>query len=125
MADNASTNDTLCREIEEYLEEEERIKWDAFARRLRCSGHIINLSVQAFLFQAVFTEDDLQSYDRNEAAGREINIEAQRVRFRLLGPLGKLHNIVVHIRGSALRTKEWIDLAKRMLPLDNRIRWNC
>ena len=26
MADNASTNDTLCQEIEEYLEEEERIK---------------------------------------------------------------------------------------------------
>ena len=31
MANNASTNNTLCQEIEEYLEEEERIKWDAIS----------------------------------------------------------------------------------------------
>ena len=46
------------------------------------------------------------------------------MRFRLLGLLGKLHNIVIYIRGSALRIKEWINLAKRMLPLNNRTRWN-
>ena len=44
--------------------------------------------------------------------------------FRTMGQLGKLHNIVVHIRRSAGRTKEFKDLAKRIIPLDNRTKWN-
>ena len=41
-----------------------------------------------------------------------------------MGPLGKLYNIIVHIRGSAGRTKEFKDLAGRMIPQGNRTRWN-
>jgi len=41
-----------------------------------------------------------------------------------MGPLGKLHNIIIHIRSSAGRTKEFRDLAGRIIPLDNRTRWN-
>ena len=47
-----------------------------------------------------------------------------RRKFRLLGPLGKLHNIIVNIRSSGSCTKEFVDLAGRMVPLDNRTRWN-
>jgi hypothetical protein len=41
-----------------------------------------------------------------------------------MGPLGQAHNIVVHIRGSAGRTEEFRTLAKRLIPMDNRTRWN-
>ena len=42
----------------------------------------------------------------------------------VMGPLGKLHNIVMHIRSSAGRTKEFENLAERIIPLDNRTRRN-
>ena len=50
--------------------------------------------------------------------------ERRRVKFRLLGPLGKAHNIVAHIRKSPARTAKWIGLATRIIPMDNRTRWN-
>jgi hypothetical protein len=53
----------------------------------------------------------------------EFGDEAKR-KFRLLGPLGKLHNIIVHIRGSPSRTAEFLHLASRMIPFDNHTRWN-
>jgi hypothetical protein len=49
-------------------------------------------------------------------------VRAATIRF--IGLMGKLDDIVVHIRGSGLRTKEFIDKAQRMIPLDNRTRWN-
>jgi len=45
------------------LLEEEDIKWDASRWRVRCTGHIINLAVQAFLFQNVIEIEELESYD--------------------------------------------------------------
>jgi hypothetical protein len=42
----------------------------------------------------------------------------------MLGPLGQGHNIVVHIRASPGRTEEFRRLAGRLIPLDNRTRWN-
>ncbi len=41
-----------------------------------------------------------------------------------MGPLGKLHNVIVHFRASASRTKEFEALVGRRVPLDNRTRWN-
>jgi hypothetical protein len=72
----------------------------------------------------VIKQEELKSYDDQERSGEPTDEEAQKVRFRLLGPLGQGHNIVVHIRGSPSRTEEFIDLAKRMIPMDNRTRWN-
>jgi hypothetical protein len=40
-----------------------------------------------------------------------------------MGPLGQLHNIIVHIRGSPTLTQEFQALAGRMVPLDSRTRW--
>jgi hypothetical protein len=42
----------------------------------------------------------------------------------VMGPMGKLHNIVIHIRSSANRTTWFKDRAKKIIPLDNRTRWN-
>ena len=38
--------------------------------------------------------------------------------------MGKLHNLVIHIRASASRTAEFVESASRRIPLDNRTRWN-
>ena len=87
-------------------------------------GHIINLVIQAFLFANQISLESLNSYDEQEQA-RVFNVtEAIRAQFRLIGPLGQAHNIVVHIRGLAGRTEEFRTLANRLIPMDNRTRWN-
>ena len=120
ICDNATSNDTLCRTISDHLYTEEKIDWNSAYRRIRCIGHIINLAVQAFLFQNLIEMDELESYDHQE----ESNRQEERMKFQRMGPLGKLHNIVVHIQGSSSRTKEFKEYAHRMIPLDNRTRWN-
>ena len=124
IGDNSSTNDVLCRTIEDYLKEYEDIEWNSMFQRIRCTGHIINLAVQAFLFKSLIETDQLEAYDQEEENGDKGDEEKRRLVFRLLGPLGKLHNLVKDIRGSASRTKEFKDMAKRIVPLDNRTRWN-
>jgi len=41
-----------------------------------------------------------------------------------MGQLRKFYNIIVYIRRSVGRTKEFKDLAGRMISLDNCTRWN-
>lgn len=135
IGDNASTNGTLCRTIYDYFSEELFMVWDYEANQIRCIGHIINLIVQAFLFGQL-EEEELEAYDREETERSEINVEAeqqqhvrqraqqqQRVR-QQMSSLGKLHNIVVHIRSSASRTKQFVKESGGRIPLDNRTRWN-
>jgi hypothetical protein len=122
VADNSGTNDTLCQEIEAYLLNTENLVWESSQWRLRCLGHIINLAVQAFLFHNVIRMEEMELYDESEES-EELGDEMKQ-KFRLLGPLGKLHNIIVNIRSSPGRTAEFLKLASRMIPLDNRTRWN-
>jgi hypothetical protein len=68
--------------------------------------------------------EELESYDKQDQSEEFIDKEARRIKFRLLGPLGQAHNIVVHIRGSPGRIEEFKTLASRMIPMDNHIRWN-
>jgi hypothetical protein len=124
VADNAALNNTLYEIIESYMLRTENREWKAKHWRIRCSGHIINLAVQAFLFANVIEMDELESYDDKERQGDIGDEEARRTRFRLMGPLGKIHNIVVYIRGSTTRATEFVELAGRLIPLDNRTRWN-
>ena len=124
IADNSSTNDTLCRSISQYLFEKENINWNPLHQRIRCQGHIINLIVQAFLFNSTQVEQ-IESY--NNGIEEELDRKEQEQKeqeFRAMGALGKLHNIIVHTRSSASRTKEFRSLANRMIPLDNCTRWN-
>ena len=41
-----------------------------------------------------------------------------------MGPLSKMHNIIVYIRGSTTHIAEFLELVGRRIPLDNRTRWN-
>ncbi|KAJ6436675.1 hypothetical protein O9K51_10794 [Purpureocillium lavendulum] len=117
IGDNASSNDKLCRLISSALQKES-ISWDATVNRIRCSGHVINLAVKAFLFQEIEHEERQIKDPEHEIS------PARKDSFRSLGPLGQLHNIVVHIRGSSARLREFIKLAGRAVPLDNYTRWN-
>jgi hypothetical protein len=63
-------------------------------------------------------------YDEKERRGEIRDKEESRVVFWLLGPLSQLYNIIVHIRGSSSRIKEFVELVGRMIPLDNCTRWN-
>ena len=48
----------------------------------------------------------------------------QRAAFWAMGPLKKLHNIIIHIHNSASHIKEFKDIAGRMILLNNQIKWN-
>jgi len=88
-------------------------------------GHIINLAVQSFLFHNAINTEELQSYDEMEKRGEQLSGKEETVqKFRLLGPLGKLHNILVYSRSTTALVKEFLELAERLIPLDNRTRWN-
>jgi hypothetical protein len=121
VADNASLNNTLCQVIKTYMLAKEDQLWDAKHWRVCCSGHIINLAVQAFLFANVIEIKKLQSYDNKDEKG-EGDEEARNVKFRLMGPLGKIHNIVIYIQGLTARIAEFVKLARRRIPLNNRTR---
>jgi hypothetical protein len=66
--------------------------------------------------------EEMESYNELEES-RELGDETKR-KFQLLRPLSKLYNIIVNIRGSAIRTAEFLELAERMIPLNNSTRWN-
>jgi hypothetical protein len=90
--------------------------------QIRCISYIINLVVQAFLFSDVIKIEELELYDEQEQSRDPIDKEAKRIKFRLLGPLGQAHNIIVYICRSSSRTAEFKELIGRIIPIDNRTR---
>ena len=63
-------------------------------------------------------------YEEEEVNRELIDKEVKEAKFRLLGPLGKAHNIVVHICSSGGCVEQFRKLAGRMIPIDNHTRWN-
>ena len=109
--------------IETHMMEKHRKKWLAKHLWIRCIGYIINLVVQAFLFSDLVDMDELESYDEVEEKDEDFEEqEAIRAKFRLLGPLGKGHNILVHMRNSSGHIDYFRSLVGRMIPMDNRTR---
>jgi hypothetical protein len=87
-------------------------------------GYIINLAIQAFLFHDSIEIEELESYDELEKTGELSGKEEIARKFQLLRPLSKLHNILVYIPSTTALVQEFLDLVRRMIPLDNRMRWN-
>jgi len=85
---------------------------------------LLTSTVQAFLFLDLVDIEELESYDEEEANRELTDKEAKKAKFKLLGPLGKAHNIVVHMRSSSGRAEQFKKLAGRMILIDNRTRWN-
>jgi hypothetical protein len=116
-ADNATNNDTALAALAL------RVDIDPIASRLRCAGHIFNLVCTAVLF-GVPDKDDLddaqydfsQSQDDDSTSGTQAvatfeaiiahgSDEAQHQAWQRRGPIGKLHNLVISIKGSSSKRK--------------------
>lgn len=128
--DNHGSNDKLCRFLAEHLGTES-VEWDARQQRIRCHGHVINLAVQAFLFMDTkeAVEAGLEQIEQgDEVASGSDFIEGfkahQALGWRRLGPLGKVHNTVIHMRANDYRWNLFKTHAGRALALDNDTRWN-
>ena len=120
--------------------------FDLVASRTRCAGHIINLSLQAFLFvsskralEAAIKEAQDEANDVTIADALQDRIHsgsayqrsyskpkgrADAAGWRSVGPLGKLHNIAVFSCSSAIHNNAWDDVAGKALGLNNVTRWN-
>ena len=59
--------------------------------------------------------------DEAELSKKEKKTRATNIR-NTMGIMGKLHNIIVHIRASANCTQHFIKLAGKRIPLDNHTR---
>lgn len=99
VMDNVGSNDQLVVAIADSLSEEGTI-YNANHRRLRYNGHIINLAVKAFLFGQVVTDYELPESSIDTPTSLQLK------QWRKMGPLGKLHNIIVWIMGSPQRCEE-------------------
>ncbi|KAJ6436282.1 transposase-like protein [Purpureocillium lavendulum] len=143
--DNDTKNDTCLRHLAVELSQESGLTFDPASSRTRCTGHIINLSLQAFLFatsegalQAAMeqAQDEASDVTVAEALHDQIHsslrqpAHSKRKRrndtagWRSIGALGKLHNIAVFIRNSTVRNDAWDDIAGKALGIDNITRWN-
>ena len=108
VLDNASSNDTCVSEILKELDIDDTKK----RRRLRCLGHIINLSAKVFLFginadafeREVVNDEQINIEDENE---REKEQEKRLKKWRVKGPIGKLHNVIIYIRNTPQRRQEF------------------
>jgi len=109
IGDNAGPNDTcwraICRKLRPDIKEPD-------SRRVRCLGHILNLAAKAFLFGK---DADAFESDTDSKRGNA-HIEKLRELWRKKGPIGKFHNLVLHIRVTPQRREEFLDLLKGMVP---------
>jgi len=87
--DNASNNDTALKYIAKHLQEL-GLEFNPTQRRLRCFGHIINLTVKALLWGINTDAFELEINSHRELQDETEGLEAWRQK----GPLGKLHNII-------------------------------
>jgi len=77
--DNASNNDTLCKELSILMEATHGIHWDHKSHNVRCLNHVINIAVQSFMqgIKSLMEEDEDEEsgdddYDGEDSEGEEI-----------------------------------------------------
>ena len=141
MADSAQSNDAALRLLQEDLPIEPS------KQRLRCACHIINLVCKAILY-GVDTDcmDDALEHDETNSQGNVLsrvsyfenvlrtNDELAKLKaWRKKGPIGKLHNIVVHARATPSRREFFKSKQREAQPdaerlyqliVNGGIRWN-
>ncbi|KAJ6436410.1 transposase-like protein [Purpureocillium lavendulum] len=128
--DNHEANDTMLEDIAKGIE-----GLDPVARRLRCSGHIMNLIVQAFLSRSKakkIQEDEQEGIDeayerlcrQSETARAKVTKAQATEEWREFKVLGKLHNLCIYSRSSSSIHNDFKAKIGRALPRDNDTRWN-
>jgi hypothetical protein len=68
--------------------------------------------------------DKLKSYDEIEIDKKFINKKIKKAKFRFLKSFSKAHNIVIYIRNSDNRANYFRKLTERIIPINNRTKWN-
>ncbi|KAJ3455498.1 hypothetical protein MRS44_016980 [Fusarium solani] len=144
--DNATSNDTCLESIARRLKENLNIDYDPKKRRIRCIGHIINLSLQAFLLRssnealiaALEAAYEATSEDLLIRFSHALTTRRRRGRRRLsrsdvdedylgiegIPALRKLHGLAVWTRCSSLNSQLWDDEVGLRLGIDNETRWS-
>ena len=104
IGDNAGNVDTAIEAIVRRFRPEETSLGN---RRSRCLGHIINLAAKAFILGEdveVFEDQIAVTLDGDGRLGiSEHDLAQEQAHWRSRGPVGKLHNIIVYIRGTPQR----------------------
>jgi len=132
MLDSATNNDTALDNFHSLLVSnygEEAIPIQPTERRLRCIGHIINLAAKSLLFGS---DIEAFEFESNTLTENDLEIESEFQRWRQVGTIGKLHNLVTFIHRSTQRKEAFrsiqLDVLKwphSILPhTDNATRWN-
>ena len=101
----------------------------AKSRRLRCLGHILNLTVKAFLFG-----EDAKAFEAEALTAFTLQSEINELSlWRKKGPVGCLHNIVYYIKKTVQRLEDFSRLQAEsnwdndhclQVIVDNATRWN-
>jgi hypothetical protein len=103
VADNADNCDTCVAALVTRLRPGE----PTTARRSRCFAHIVNLAAKAFIYGKkaegfiAEAEEVMTLSNRDQTA-----VEREMKLWRTRGSFGKFHNLVKHIKGSALRRQK-------------------
>lgn len=126
VLDNASNNDTAVLNLFAFLGQDPAT---AKSRRLRCLGHILNLTVKAFLFG-----EDAEAFEAEALAAFTLQAEINELSlWRRRGPVGCLHNIIYYIKKTAQRLEDFSKLQAEsnwdndhclQVIADNATRWN-
>jgi hypothetical protein len=111
-ADNATNNDKALQVLSK------RVTLDPIKSRLRCAGHIFNLVCTAILFGVNSAAIDDAQHDFSESqddseqvladldnTSRNGSEEEQHRLWQKQGPIGKLHNLVTHVKASNSRIR--------------------
>ena len=107
------------------MEDRYHIEYDPIHYRLRCNGHIINLTAKSFLFHTDEDALDIQNNSQTVEQGMELPSEAEMRLWRRKGASGKAYNFTVQISRSPQRIYKWKKLSGGLLiPRDNETRWH-
>jgi hypothetical protein len=68
--------------------------------------------------------EELTSYDLKNENGEFTNKKIRKTRFKFLKFLDKGHNIVIYIDESPARTNVFKKFVEKLIPMNNRTRWN-
>lgn len=108
-ADNATNNDTALKHFSN------RVTLDPVKQRLRCAGHVLNLVCKAILYGVdedcvietlLSLQDGSHTFTAVSAFEETINTADKQAKLRAWrkkGPIGKLHNLVLHIKDNSSR----------------------
>jgi len=114
--DNAGNNGTRIRSIARMLMDHD-VSYNPENRRLRCMGHVLNLSITAFWFGDLAGLNDLLDVI--------VVTDETMAQWRKIGQWGKAHNITAYIRSSVQRKQQLRRLgAETLLQASNATRWN-